>query len=226
MQKNKIFNIIQEDIGKIEKQLGARNGSGELWESMKTKYSIVLPDITKHVKSGGKMAALGQEFDYRPELKKLKTALLTWVLINEDELEIEGNYISNESKNSINKNVPSTTEKHLKNLIIESKIYISKADYNEKKIGLEKIWDAFERLKTIEGIDKKDSINKIISRITNNDKKIADMITTEFKELTNIGNSYSIRHSETTQKRLPNNQFIEYLYFRMLSLISCVINLM
>lgn len=51
------------------------------------------------------------------------------------------------------------------------------------------------------------------------------MLDNEFRELTKIGNSYSIRHSEITQKKLPNSQFIEYLYFRMLSLISCILNL-
>jgi hypothetical protein len=98
----KIFGLIQEDIEKIESQLENRNGSGELWDDLKTKYSILLPDITKHVKAGGKMAAPGQEFDYRPELKKLKTALLTWVVMNENGLGIEGNYINNESKVLVN----------------------------------------------------------------------------------------------------------------------------
>lgn len=172
------------------------------------------------------MAALGQEFDYRPELKKLKTALLTWVVMSEKGLGIEGNYINNESKVLVNVSIPSSAEDEIKNLIMESKIYICKEEYNEKKIGLDKIWDAFERLKTIEGTDKKDSINKIISYITNDDEELKSMIDTEFRKLTKIGNSYSIRHSEMNQKKLPNNEFIEYLYFRMLSLISCVLNLM
>lgn len=109
---------------------------------------------------------------------------------------------------------------------MESKIYISKKDYDEKKIGLEKIWDAFERLKTIEDSNKKKSINQIISIITNDNQKLADMINTEFKELTEIGNTYFIRHSETSQNKLPNEYFIEYLYFRMLSLVSCVLTLL
>lgn len=67
---------------------------------------------------------------------------------------MDGTYIHNKAKDSIH-NIPRATEKELHNLIIESKIYISKEGYNQKKIGLEKIWDAFERLKTIKGIDKK-----------------------------------------------------------------------
>lgn len=226
MDKNKIFNIIQEDIGEIEKQLVDRTGSGELWDSLKTKYSIILPEIIKTIKEGGKIAGLGQEFDYRPELKMLKTALLTWILINEENLAVSGNDINNYSKDLIKERIPIDTEEELNNLIIESKIYISKDSYNEKKIGLEKIWDAFERMKTIKETDKKNSINTIISHITKDDKKMAEMIHAEFKTLTDIGNSYSIRHSETFQKKLPNEHFIEYLYFRMLSLISFVLNLL
>ena len=73
MNKNKVFNTIQEDIGQIEKQLNNRNGSGELWSNLETKYSILLPDIIKHIKVGGKIGTIGLEFDFRPELKKLKT---------------------------------------------------------------------------------------------------------------------------------------------------------
>lgn len=226
MEKNKIFGYIQEDIGKIEMQLSNRNGSEELWDNLKTKYSIMLPDIIKHVKANGKMSVLGQEFDYRPELKKIKTALLTWVLINEDEITIEREHINNESKDLIGKKLPSSTEEELKNLVIESKIYIVKDEYREKIVGVEKLWDAFERLKTIKATDKKESIENIISLITNDDEEIKAMLTKEFNELTKIGNSYSIRHHEMEQKKLPNIHYVEYLYFRLLSLISCVISLM
>lgn len=70
MQKNKIFNIIQEDIEAIDRQLGHSNGSQSLWNSLHTKYTILLPDIAKHVKEGGgKICTVGLEYNYRPELK-------------------------------------------------------------------------------------------------------------------------------------------------------------
>ena len=36
---------------------------------------------------------MGKEFDYRPELKKLKIAFLTWIAVNEDELEFSSENI-------------------------------------------------------------------------------------------------------------------------------------
>lgn len=225
MNKNKIFNLIQTDIEKIDKQLDTKNGSGELWKNLRTQYSLLIPDIISSIKSSNKMSVGFEEFDYRPELKQLKSALLTWVFINEEDLEVEGNYISNESNVLINTKFPNSTEEDLMNLIVESKIYISKDGYNEKKIGLEKIWDAFERLKTLKDSDKKKSVNEVISIVSNNNEDIFIMLENEFDILTKIGNSYSIRHSEITQKKLSNSSYIEYLYFRMLSLVSLVLEL-
>lgn len=223
MDKNKIFNLVQSDIKKIDEQLGTRNGSGELWRNLSAQYAYLLPDITKAIKPTGKVSVGFEEFDYRSELKQLRSVLSTWILINEEDLEVKGSYVSNESKRLLNEEIPSTTELELMNLILESKNYIRKKNFDEKKIGLEKIWDAFERLKTIKGSDKKKSANHLISIVSGDDKDILRLLNKEFADLTEIGNQYSIRHSETTQKKLPDNQFVEYLYFRMLSLVSLVL---
>lgn len=223
MDKNKVFNEINKDVIKIEKQLSDRSGSGRLWETLRTKYTLILPEVVKTVKVYAKLGSFETGFDYRPELRQLKTALLTWTLINEDELEFNGNYVNNQSKDLLNKNLPNTVEEGIKNLIIESKIYINKDSYSEKKIALDKVWDAFERLKTIENSNKKVSTEMIISKVSNTEE-IYDLIKSEFEELTTIGNSYSIRHSEIKQNMLPDSHIIEYLYFRMLSLISLVLN--
>lgn len=53
--------------------------------------------------------------------------------MNEDELEIEGNNISNDSKELLNLCTTSSVEEELKNLILESKIYISKKDLEKRK---------------------------------------------------------------------------------------------
>lgn len=158
MDKDKMFNLIQKDIGKIEQQLNSRNGSQELWNDLQVRYSIILSDLVKHVKVGGKIAAVGQEFDYRAELKKLKTALLTWIMMNEDKLELRKENIDNEEKDLLNEVPQESIESELRSLIMESKLYILKKDFTEKKIGLDKIWDAFERLKTMKSSDKKNSI--------------------------------------------------------------------
>jgi len=89
---------------------------------------------------------------------------------------------------------------------------------NDKQIGLEKLWDGFERLKIYYSEDnKKISSQKIVAKISENFDK--DLIDSEFKTLTHLGNSYRIRHHETDKKELTNKH-INYFYFRMLSLID------
>jgi len=89
----------------------------------------------------------------------------------------------------------------------------------DKHIALEKLWDAFERIKTYfdSGKQKLQSVDKLVSLISNDFDKT--FFEEEFKKLTNIGNNYRIRHHETDKLELKNPKHQDYLFFRMLSLI-------
>lgn len=64
--------------------------------------------------------------------------------------------------------------------------------------SVEKIWDAFERLKTYYiTLDKKHSSEKIVNDMAGGNDKFVDLFNDEFKMLTEIGNKYRIRHHET-----------------------------
>lgn len=109
-----------------------------------------------------------------------------------------------------------TKDKQLNDLIIESKKRF--LNPNDKQIALEKIWDAFERIKTYFGNNKKKSASELISLIaTNIDAKEFE---NEFNALTSIGNNYRIRHHETDKKEIIDFQQIDYLFFRVLTLID------
>lgn len=112
-------------------------------------------------------------------------------------------------------NEAKTTDDKLNSLIEEAKKrFLS----NDKQVGLEKLWDAYERLKTYYYNDKKKaSLEKVIEKISENFD--TDLINDEFKMLTDIGNNYRIRHHETNRKEL-SNKHINYFFFRMLSLID------
>ena len=189
-----------------------------------SKYEIVLPEISKVVKAEGKAVAIDREPDYRAELRKLKQALLTWIWMNEDDLTVNSSGIYNRAKTLINLGNVKSEEQELNNLISESEIYISKLSFREKRIGLEKIFDAFERMKTLKCEDKKKSVESILNQISGEDKEIIELLDDELTNLTRIGNSFSIRHHETNQKSLSSIHYIEYFYFRTLSLISLILN--
>lgn len=109
-----------------------------------------------------------------------------------------------------------TEDEELNKLIQEAKDRFFNP--KDKHIALEKLWDAFERIKTYFTKNKKESAGKLVSLIsTNFDKKLIEL---EFQTLTQVGNSFRIRHHETGKKEITDNNHINYLFFRMLALID------
>jgi hypothetical protein len=89
--------------------------------------------------------------------------------------------------------------------------------------SLEKIWDAFERLKTYYEENKKVSANTLITAISSGNSLFQHHIVNEFQSLTKIGNEFQIRHFERNKVQLQSNLHIDYLFYRMSSLIHlCV----
>lgn len=117
-----------------------------------------------------------------------------------------------------NKNSSSTDSK-LNDLIDQAKHSFINGN---KQIALEKIWDAFERTKSLQVGDKKQSTSTIIHNLS--DEINSDFFNNEFKELTYIGNNYQIRHFEKGVKEIKDDRIKEYLFFRALGLIELAIN--
>lgn len=109
-------------------------------------------------------------------------------------------------------------EAGLKELLQEAAKYY---DDGNVKIAVEKLWDAFERLKTYysPALGKKQSVNKIISDMSDGKVSYINLFEKEFNELTAIGNNFRIRHHETTKTNIEDNRHYEYFYKRCLSLI-------
>lgn len=114
---------------------------------------------------------------------------------------------------------PLTTDDELNKLVNEAKDRYLKP--NDQNIALEKIWDAFERIKTYYNSDKNKSATILINEMaTNLDHS---ELKKEFEALTKIGNTYRIRHHEIDKKPITDSLQIKYLFFRMLSLIDLAI---
>lgn len=91
------------------------------------------------------------------------------------------------------------------------------------KDATEKIWDAFERLKTYYPGDKKQSVEKLIDLMSHSEPYYIDLYTKEFSTLTKIGNELTIRHHETNKISIDDNRYYEYLFCRCMSLIGLAI---
>ncbi|MBA7483957.1 hypothetical protein ES707_19474 [subsurface metagenome] len=96
-------------------------------------------------------------------------------------------------------------------------------DLDIRKESLEKLWDAWERLKTIEPTsDKKASIECLLNKAAS-EANFRAVLEKEALELTRIGNKFKIRHSETSQIPLESSQHIDYLFHRLFTLIQLIL---
>jgi hypothetical protein len=94
-------------------------------------------------------------------------------------------------------------------------------DPNEtvRREALEKLWDAWERLKTLEpGSDKKQQTAALLDRASV-DPAFRQELETEARRLTDIGNNFMIRHTETTKTPIRDAQQVDYLFQRLFALI-------
>ena len=87
--------------------------------------------------------------------------------------------------------------------------------------AMEKLWDAFERLKTIEGgKDKKARAIALIDRATSDVAPVfRSVIGTEFKAMTKVGNELRIRHFEVGHEPVGETGEKDYLFMRLYSLV-------
>jgi len=112
---------------------------------------------------------------------------------------------------------PDSGDSTLDNLIIDARTRFLSPLIDDRRLALEKLWDAFERLKTIDpGVDKKQSAGALLGRVASGEwfQRLND----EMRELTTIGNVMQIRHFETSKKDVPEGA-VDYLFNRLASMI-------
>jgi hypothetical protein len=92
-----------------------------------------------------------------------------------------------------------------------------------RKEGLEKLWDAWERLKTIEkGKDKPAQVKAILDRSAT-EPVLRERLETEARELNFIGNNLMIRHTEVGKPPIGESAQVDYLFHRMFAMIRLLL---
>ncbi|MBF0428597.1 MAG: hypothetical protein HQL94_06705 [Magnetococcales bacterium] len=110
-------------------------------------------------------------------------------------------------------------EANFDGLLDDAKTKIRDPDPKVRKEGLERLWDAWERLKTLEeGNGKKDQATKLLNKAASS-PEFLNLLGKEASELTEIGNTFQIRHHERGKYAINDPRQIDYLFFRMLSMI-------
>lgn len=111
----------------------------------------------------------------------------------------------------------------LKDLLDRAHALHRHRDPNTRRDAVEKLWDAFERLKTHHSKDKPDSAGRIVRELGMGIPEFESMFNEEFAKLTKIGNNFRIRHHETNVTNIDDGRHRDYLFNRCLSLVACAV---
>jgi hypothetical protein len=116
-------------------------------------------------------------------------------------------------------------DQELNRLLEASRDKFSRPDFRTRYDALKDLWDAFERLKTLEHPrnDKRKSSTALIARVSS-EPKIREMLETEMRtELENFGNGFFIRHANAEQVSLQTSEEIDYLFHRLFAVIRLLL---
>ena len=96
-------------------------------------------------------------------------------------------------------------------------------DLKVRRESLEKLWDVWERLKTIEpGKDKKVQATALLAKASI-EPSFQERLKKEAGELTDIGNKFMIRHTETDKVPISESAHSDYLFHRMFAIIRLLL---
>lgn len=93
-----------------------------------------------------------------------------------------------------------------------------------RRESLESLWDAWERLKTLNGSDKKTLFAAMLDKVAGSSSPVLrDAVEKEARELTRLGNELQIRHAETNREPVSESGHIDYLFHRLFALVTIVL---
>lgn len=91
-----------------------------------------------------------------------------------------------------------------------------------RREAIEHLWDAWERLKTIEPGTKKVAADTLLDKAAG-EPTFRSRLGDEAKALTEIGNSFQIRHHETDKPAVVAEEHVDYLFHRMFAMIRLLL---
>lgn len=117
-----------------------------------------------------------------------------------------------------------TGDNQLDSMIDDAQKKFLNPDTAIRKEAVERLWDCWERIKTLEIPDnKKKSITALLDK-TSTESDTRSMLEDEARKLTEIGNTFHIRHSEVTQIVISENSIIDYFFYRLFAFIQLLLS--
>jgi hypothetical protein len=116
---------------------------------------------------------------------------------------------------------PQSPDAELDQMLEEACVLFASPVPSERQRALERLWDAWERAKTLHG-DMKQSVKKLLDDATT-EPKFRELIEEDADALTKAGNAFYIRHKGTAQTKLPRPEETDYLFMRLHTLLVLVL---
>lgn len=110
----------------------------------------------------------------------------------------------------------------LDSLMEESRFKFLDPDPLIRREAVERLWDSWERLKSLAHGDKKTSIATLLDWCSP-EPSFRALLEKEARELNDIGNSRLIRHFEIGQTPVIDVDHVDYLFHRLFSMIELVL---
>jgi len=87
-----------------------------------------------------------------------------------------------------------------------------------RRESLEKLWDAWQRVKTLEEPDTKRGIDTLLEK-AEPEPTFRGILNSDGLALTQVGNDFMIRHTETTKVPVNDPGQVDYLFHRLYALL-------
>lgn len=127
-------------------------------------------------------------------------------------------------RESLSSAVFRTGDTTLDTMLEDSRLKYLNADPATRRESLERLWDCWERLKSLENpSNKRLSVESLLLRAAP-DPAFRAALDTEAQALTGIGNSFLIRHTEVTQTAVTDSAHVDYLFHRLYCMIQLLLS--
>jgi hypothetical protein len=115
-----------------------------------------------------------------------------------------------------------TEDHHLLKLLDSARTSFHDRSGKRKLEGLRSIVDAFERVKTLHGGDKKTSVKAVVGQLSPVEE-VQACFDEHLRKLTDLANRYTIRHHERGKTELDDEALIEYLFYSYYNLVRFIL---
>ncbi|RYE44009.1 MAG: hypothetical protein EOP24_25955 [Hyphomicrobiales bacterium] len=115
-----------------------------------------------------------------------------------------------------------TGDRTLDVMLDESRAKFSDPDPLIRREALERLFDSWERIKSLADSNKAKSIQLILDRAAP-EPAFRAILEQEARELTQIGNSQLLRHHELSQTPVIDPAHVDYLFHRLFALVELIL---